>query len=97
MLSRLFGLRKPTAVPDPDLHLEDVQRHLPDMAHASAAFDELQRLEALELLDVYLPAGWVAAGHRDFNVWLNTTRERITLGEWCAQWLAEQPGNGGAA
>jgi hypothetical protein len=92
MLSRFFGGR---GVPQPDLTLDDVARHILDRAQPAAAFAELQRLDRLELIDVYLPAGWVAAGHRDFNVWLGSVMvpplgRRMTLAEWCEQWLQDR-------
>jgi hypothetical protein len=81
-------------MPDPELTLDDVTRHIPDRALAAAALAELQRLQHLELIDVYLPAGWVAAGHRDFNVWLGHVLvppqgRRMTPQEWCERWLAD--------
>jgi hypothetical protein len=100
MLSRIFGCDKQ---PDPELTLDDMAALIPDRALAAAALAELQRLERLDMLSCYLPAGWVAAGHRDFNVWLGHQLipggERITLAEWCERWLAAPPQNngGGAA
>lgn len=104
MVSRLF---RRDQVPNPDLTLDDVVKHIPDRALAGAAFAELKRLERLELIDIYLPAGWVAAGHRDFNVWLGHAMvppqgRRMTLAEWCELWLTDRTptpegGNGGAA
>lgn len=87
------------------LALADVAQYIADPERATLAFSELQRLQRLELIDVYLPAGWVTAHHRRFNVWLSQRLqpphgERITLEEWCARWLAEGTpagGNGGAA
>jgi hypothetical protein len=79
---------------DPDVKRADVARYfaLGDGTRASAAYDELRRLIQASLVHVYLPAGWIAAGHRRFNVWLESPLvaggQRITLEEWCERWQA---------
>ncbi|SRR5258706_8002667 len=106
MLARIFGGSYGTP-PRPDLALNDVAACLPDRERAAAALAELQRLERLELVDMYLPAGWGVSGERRFNVWLDHRLrpphgERLTLAAWCQRWLADRApapdgDNGGAA
>jgi hypothetical protein len=93
MLSRLFGRGKLR----PELTLDDVAQYIPDPERAPQALWDLQYLVSLGLADVYLPAGWVAAGHRRFNVWLDRrmappSGQRITLEDWCARWFAREDG-----
>jgi hypothetical protein len=91
---------------DPAVTLEDVARYIADPVRAAQAYWDLQHLVKLDLANVYLPAGWVAAGHRRFNVWLDRRMapphgERVTLEEWCQHYrdgtLPSEPRDGGDA
>jgi hypothetical protein len=76
----------------PAVTLEDIAQYIHDPERAAQALGSLQRLQAVELVDVYLPAGWAASGERRFNVWnshqIVPGGERVTLEAWCARWLA---------
>lgn len=88
----MFGLRtpRPRMNLNPDVLPQDVAQYFADPAQGRAAYEDLRSLLADELVNVYLPAGWIAAGHRRFNVWLSSRLvrggQRITLDEWCQRW-----------
>lgn len=86
---------------NPNLKLSDVAQYIGDVTQAKAAYAELRRLQAADLVSGYLPAGWVAAHHRQFNVWVSrhvtppadgSSGERVTLEVWCARWIAGSAG-----
>lgn len=79
---------------DPFVKPADIARYISDSSAARSAYEDLRQLLRQDLVNVYLPAGWIAAGRRDFNVWLNDSMlgfgrsRRVTLEEWCAAWFS---------
>lgn len=79
---------------DDTLTPADVAQYIPDKVAAAAAFLALVQLQQRGLIDIYLPAGWVTAQHRRFNVWISHQLrpphgERVTLEQWCADYSAQ--------
>ncbi len=79
------GLPPEGAIVDPGpeyayrLKLYNVHSCLPkgtSFSIRNACWVELMRLQADGAIDIYLPAGWGAAGFRWFNVWDNRAWER---------------------
>ncbi len=106
----MFGLRRSKPQPrlnlNPDVLPADVAQYIADPSRARQAYEDLRQLMRESLVEVYLPAGWIAAGHRRFNVWLSHRLVRgglrITLEEWCQWWQADtlplpQPPEGGVS
>jgi hypothetical protein len=93
MVTRIlaFWRRRRDGDPARNFTLDDIAQYISNPERAEYALEALQDLVRRDLVDVYLPAGWVAAGHRRFNVWMDRriappSGERITLEEWCARW-----------
>lgn len=82
-------VRQETPSPQ-DVQAFDLALHFPhDAEAATTAYVALMELQARGLVDVYLPAGWSVTGRRDFNVFDNVHRERLTLKEWATRWYDE--------
>lgn len=78
------------SIPQFELELRDVARHLPDKTLAGEAFDELQRFAATGQIRVSVSPTYAVRGVRRFEVWQAERDTWISLRWWLALWQAER-------